>query len=112
MLSNAQNNFENEFIAGAIRLTDGNPSINWGYNSGGYEKYQYFITADSGCLAIDTVINEYHKVNFNDPDDRQWYIVGVQVNYEDNDLYDDHTGEQIKPAYYDDDYQSGHEDFE
>lgn len=99
MLSNTQSNFENEFINGAIRLDDGTPSINWGFNSGGYEKHQYFITADGGCLAIDTVINEYHKVNFNDPDDSQWHIVGVEVNYENDDLYDDHTGEKIEPAY-------------
>ncbi len=99
MLSNTQSNFENEIISQAIRLEDGTPSIIWGANSGGYEKYQYFITADGGCLAIDTVINEFHKVNFNDPYDPQWHIVAVEVNYEDHDLYDDHTGEKIEPAY-------------
>lgn len=99
MLSNTQSNFENEFIANAIKLVDGNASIKYGFNSGGYERHQYFITADGGCLGIDTVINEIHKINFNDPDDSEWHIVGVNVNYEDDYLYDDHTGLPIEPAY-------------
>ena len=101
-LSNAQNNFENEFIAGAIKCNDGIPCINYGFNSGGYERYQYFVTADGGCLSIGTIINEFHKVNFNDPNDPQWYIVGIDVNYENYDLIDDHTGEHIEAAYEDD----------
>jgi hypothetical protein len=100
-ISNVQANFENEFISQAIRLDDGVANINYGFNSGGYEKYQYFVTDDGGVLGINTVMANIQSINFNDPDDRQFYIVGVDVNYEDNFLADDHTGELLESAYGD-----------
>lgn len=99
MLSNVQANFENEFISQAIRLEDGVAYINYGFNSGGYERYQYFVTADGGVLGINTVMLNIQSINFNDPDDSQWYIVGIDVNYEDDTLTDDHTGEYLESAY-------------
>ena len=98
-LSNVQANFENEIIAQSLRLDNGVANINYGFNSGGYEKYQYFVTADGGILGINTVMVNIQSINFNDPDDSQWYIVGVDVNYEDNFLADDHTGELLESAY-------------
>lgn len=100
-LSNVQANFENEFISNAIRLDNGVANINYGFNSGGYERYQYFITADAGVLGINTVMANIQSVNFNDPNDEQWHIVGVDVNYEDTNLIDDHTGEYLEAAYDD-----------
>ncbi|EOR9074070.1 hypothetical protein FOI42_RS03050 [Escherichia coli] len=111
-ISIAQSNFENEIIAQALRLNDGRAEINYGFNSGGCENYQYFVTADGGVLGINTVIVNIQKINFNDPDDSQFYIVGVDVNYEDDSLTDDCTGEKLESAYGEDDYQSGPEDFE
>lgn len=108
ILPNVQANFENEFIAGALKLENGFANINYGFNSGGYETYQYFVTADGGCLSINTVIVNIQKVNFNDPDDSQWYIVGVDVNYEDHELRDDHTGELIEAAYEKDEDDDEH----
>lgn len=102
ILSNVQANFENEFIAGALKLDAGRAEINYGFNSGGYENYQYFVTDDGGVLGINTVIVNIQSINFNDPDDSQFYIVGVQVNYEDNFLSDDHTGELLESAYGED----------
>lgn len=99
MLSITQQNFENETLAQAFKIDDGVVSINYGFNSGGYEHYQYFITADGETLAIDTVLNEFHSVLFNDPNDEQWFIVGVDVNWEDPELYDAHTNEKIPSAY-------------
>lgn len=97
---NIVNNLENEFIANAISIdVNGTVSIKHGYNSGGYESYQYFITKDGGVLAIQTVIDEIDNVDFNDEFDPQWYIVGVAVNYEDNNLYDSCTNKLIPPAY-------------
>ncbi|YP_010843335.1 hypothetical protein ACQ27_gp451 [Klebsiella phage K64-1] len=109
-----QTNFENQFLAEVFKIDNGVVSINYGFNSGGYEKFIYFVTADGGCLAIDTVLNEFSKVDFNDDNDPQWYIVGYDVNYEDEDLYDDHTNQKIESAWGDieDDYQSVPEDFE
>ncbi|AZU97972.1 hypothetical protein ENKO_554 [Klebsiella phage fENko-Kae01] len=101
MIANVQANFENQFINEILRLDDGVARINYGFNSGGYESNVYFYTADGGTLAIDTVIVEIQKVNFNDENDPQWYIIGYDVNYEDQDLYDSHTGQQIIPAYGD-----------
>lgn len=101
---NRLNNMDNEFINNAIKIdNNGTLSILYGYNSGGYENHQYFITKEGGTLAIQTVIDEIHNVDFNDEFEPQWYIVGVAVNYEDNDLYDSHTNKLIPPAYpYDD----------
>lgn len=98
--ANRLNNLENEFIANAISIDiNGTVSINHGYNSGGYASHQYFITKDGGTLAIQTVIDEIDNVDFNDEFDPQWYIVGVEVNYENNDLYDSHTGKLIVSVY-------------
>lgn len=99
MLSTVQKNFENEHIANAITLDSGVANINYGFNSGGYEKYQYFICADGGVLGINTVMLNINKIDFNDPDDSQWYIVGVDVNYENDNLTDDHTGEYLESVY-------------
>lgn len=97
---NRVNNLENEFIANAISIdVNGTVSINHGYNSGGYASHQYFITKDGGTLAIQTVIDEIDNVDFNDEFDPQWYIVGVEVNYEDNHLYDSHTDKLIESVY-------------
>ncbi|EON7636957.1 hypothetical protein ABV23_RS00500 [Escherichia coli] len=98
-ISIAQSNFENEIIAQALRLNDGRAEINYGFNSGGCENYQYFVTADGGVLGINTVIVNIQKINFNDPDDSQFFITGVDVNYEDDYLTDDHTGEALESAY-------------
>lgn len=73
--------------------------IRYGANSGGAENYVFFVTADGECLHIDTVIDQIGEVDFTDPDDRQWFLVGYQVNYEDSDLTDAHTGQSIPAAY-------------
>lgn len=73
--------------------------IRYGYNSGGYENHVYFVTGDGEALAIDTVIAEIDKVDFTDSSDRQWHLLGYDVNYEDSDLTDAHTGKKIQPAY-------------
>lgn len=85
---------------GEILHRDGDTvKITYGYNSGGYENFVYAITADGGVLFIDTLIDQIAEVDFTDPDDKQWYVVGYEVNYEDPDLVDDHTGRPIPTAY-------------
>lgn len=77
--------------------------IEFGFNSGGYETSAYAVTADGGVLwfyTMEKLLRE-GEVNFNDPDDAQWYVVGIGVNWEDSNLFDDHTGERIIPAYVD-----------
>jgi hypothetical protein len=74
-------------------------TIRYGYNSGGCERNVYFLTGDGGPLHIDTVIAEIAEVDFTDPSDPQWFLVGYEVNYEDPDLIDAHTGQKIPAAY-------------
>ncbi|QUL77401.1 hypothetical protein [Escherichia phage UPEC06] len=100
-LSIVQANFENDFIAQVINIDKGIPNINFGFNSGGYERYQYFVTDDGSVLGINTVMANIQNINFNDPDERSFYIVGVQVNYNDDSLIDDYTGETLESAYSD-----------
>lgn len=74
-------------------------AIRYGYNSGGYENNAYFVTKDGAVLHIDTVIAQIAEVDFTDPFDPQWFLVGYDVNYDDTDLIDAHTGRAIPAAY-------------
>lgn len=62
---------------------------------GGYPLY--YVTKDSGVLSPEAVIENLSLTN--DPDDPQWYVVRAEVNYEDQDLVCDHTGQRIPSAY-------------
>lgn len=69
---------------------------------GGYPLY--FITADCGVLSWQAAIDEQALIRdaiIGGYDD-QWRIVAMQINYEDSDLYCDHTGDKIESAYGDD----------
>jgi hypothetical protein len=71
---------------------------------GGYPVY--FVTADGGALAFKTVEAEYDTIAdaINDDDTNGgWRVVAADVNWEDPELYDDHTGERIESAYAEDD---------
>lgn len=66
---------------------------------GGYP--MYFITSDGGALSFATVRAEFRNIadsirrNIRDG----WFVVACDINYEDGDLIDDHTGEKIEVAY-------------
>jgi len=93
-------NLKNVFLCDLLtQKEDGSIGIKYGANSGGYESNVYFVTKDGGALSIQTVIAELRFVDFSDEDDAQWFITGYDVNYEDHDLYDSHTGELIPAAY-------------
>lgn len=62
---------------------------------GGYPLF--YLTADGGVLSPEAVIENIDLTN--DPNDKQWYVVAVDVNYEDPDLICDHTGKRIPSAY-------------
>ena len=69
---------------------------------GGYPLY--FITSDGAALSFDAVRSEYRQV-INAIRHRLtdgWRVVAVDINYEDSDLYCDHTGQRIESAYADD----------
>lgn len=66
---------------------------------GGYPKY--FVASDGEALSFAAVLAEFKQVLYsirhklNDG----WRVVGVDVNWEDPELYCAHTGERIESAY-------------
>ena len=64
---------------------------------GGYPVY--YVTKDGGILSPEAVLENLQLTN--DPEDAQWYVVASEVNYEDQDLFCDHTGKRIESAYGD-----------
>ncbi len=71
---------------------------------GGYPIY--FITADGGALAFQTVKDEIDTIREAiDDDDTNggWRVNYADINWEDDELYDDHTGDLIESAYGGDD---------
>ncbi len=66
---------------------------------GGYPLY--FICSDGAALSFDSVKKELRnilhsiKYDYNDG----WRVVACDINYENNELYCDHSGEKIEAAY-------------
>lgn len=66
---------------------------------GGYPKY--FVASDGEALSFAAVRAEFKQVlnstryKLNDG----WRVVGVDINWEDPELYCAHTGERIESAY-------------
>lgn len=64
----------------------------------------YFITSDGGALSFDTVRDNLRSVldSIRTKSSDGWRVVACEVNYEDAELYDDHTGRKIESAYGED----------
>lgn len=69
---------------------------------GGYPLY--FITHDGATLSFQAVKDERQLIedSIKDKCDDGWWVVAVDVNWEDTSLYCDHTNEKIPLAYGDD----------
>lgn len=70
---------------------------------GGYP--MYFITADGASLSWDAAKQcrgEIVRAIASQDTRSGWCIVGADINYEDENLICDHTGERIPSAYGDD----------
>ena len=69
---------------------------------GGYPCY--FVTSDGAALSFEAARKERRNIlesiahRLNDG----WCVIGLDVNYEDNQLYCDHTNERIPSAYGED----------
>jgi len=63
---------------------------------GGYPLF--FVTDDGSALSFETVKAEIRSV-LSATKGNGWKVVGCQVNWEDEELTDDHTGEPIESAY-------------
>lgn len=72
------------------------------YADGGYPKF--FLVEDGGCLSWDAAKAEARLIRdaIIGGDDRQWRVIAVAINWEDGDLYCDHTGIKIESAYGED----------
>jgi hypothetical protein len=74
-----------------------------GYTSTGcYPKY--WLCADGGTLSYKTCVSEVWLIarairDRDRPDGSQWRVVACDVNWEDPDMYDDHSGDRIESAY-------------
>lgn len=67
---------------------------------GGYP--MYFVAADGNALSFDAVHQEIKQVMraLRHPGtDRNWQIIGVDVNWEDESLFCSHSGQLIPCAY-------------
>ncbi len=87
MLINSVSEFRRAYHAGPYAWPGGYPC--------------YFITSDGAALSYKAAKTERrnileaiaHKQNDG------WRVVGVDINWEDSELYCDHTGERIESAY-------------
>lgn len=66
---------------------------------GGYPLF--FVTADGAALSFEAVREQYRSVlrSIRDNVNYGWQVVGVETNWENPDLYCDHTGKRIESAY-------------
>ena len=70
---------------------------------GGYP--MFFITSDGAALSFNAVRDEWRNIvgaHLTDAAASGWHIAAVDVNWEDPDLYCDHTSQRIESAYADD----------
>lgn len=67
---------------------------------GGYELY--YITAACTALSYDAVIDNMEEVRdavLEPGSNIEWEILSGHINWEEENLYCEHTGKQIKPEY-------------
>ncbi len=66
---------------------------------GGYQ--MYFITSDGAALSFEAAHDNARLIRdaIIAQDGNGWNVIAVEINWEDSDLYCDHTGEKIPSAY-------------
>lgn len=67
---------------------------------GGYPKYA--VVADGGCLCHKCMTTEHERLSTVEaecPDDDQWRVIGLDINWEDTELTCDHCNAKIECAY-------------
>lgn len=71
---------------------------------GSYPKF--FLTSDGGVLSFKTAKEEQEEIEdaIRSKSRNGWRVVAVDVNWEDPELYDDHSGERIESAYAEDEH--------
>ena len=69
---------------------------------GGYPVY--FVTSDGAALSFKAVRAEWRNIvsaHLTADTHCGWHIAGADINWEDSNLYCDHTNERIESAYAD-----------
>ena len=66
---------------------------------GGYPIY--FITSDGAALSFDAVKENFKLCLYETKNGNcgGWHVIGSDINWEDNNLYCEHTGKRIESAY-------------
>lgn len=66
---------------------------------GGYP--MYFITSDGAALSFKAVRQNLRSIleSIRDKSHDGWNVTALDINWEDSELYCDHTGERIESAY-------------
>ena len=69
---------------------------------GGYPIY--FITSDGAALSFDAVKENFKLCLYETKNGNcgGWQVIGSDINWEDNNLYCEHTGKKISSAYCED----------
>ena len=93
-----RNTFSHITTVSKLKATLRNGAYAW---PGGYPLY--FITNDGGSLSFDTVRRNFRHIahSIKNGIDDGWRVVYCDINYEDPNLYDDHSGVRIECAYCD-----------
>ena len=60
--------------------------------------YPLFYTTEDGGILCPKCCNENNEL-LNDEFDKQWFVIGYEVNWEDDNIYCDHCYEKIESAY-------------
>jgi hypothetical protein len=65
---------------------------------------RYFVTSDGAALSFKAAREQRRNIleSIRDDMDDGWHVIGCDVNWEDQDLICDHTGERIESAYGED----------
>lgn len=62
---------------------------------------KFFYTEDGQALSFDSAHENVFLIAraIRDNNDKQWRVIGMEINWENNDLYCSHSGEKIESAY-------------
>jgi hypothetical protein len=88
----------------AYTISDFRASIrNGAYTSTGCYPL-YFVTSDGEALSFEAAKSERRQIleAIRDRSNCGWRVIGVEVNWENADLYCAHTGKRIESAYAED----------
>ncbi len=92
-------NIANKHLSNLFHLdANGDVQITRWNDGDASDEFVFFTLKDFGLLSIETVHDLFNVIDFNDPSVPEWFITRWEINYEDTDLWDDHTARHIPYA--------------